>query len=313
MKRIFLLIVAFVSLNSAMAQSSDVKRVINKYDVKKLADGLPKNNPALFWKAIEDNNKMVQKMLKALKNNNQNLMTLLETTYNNLNILDRYDDLAPKDWDLMQRLSRDLGIEEETRRFPIKFINDNTLNASMDPRGQMRINIGTLRYLTYEELVAVCAHETAHNYCEHVMARMWKKDKKQRRNREWARVGYAFTAGAITMSGGYAAQYGQNTQYVDDFFDNAGIVWSNFRNYADQATIRYYYRYSRDEEIEADIIAYRFMEYMGYNTNHWISAMRKILNVNGDYRYNADKYDDHPTTLFRIDVLQAMKNGYVGK
>ena len=34
-------------------------------------------------------------------------------------------------------------------------------------------------------------------------------------------------------------------------------------NYADRASLRYKYRYSREEESEADIAAFRFIEFMG--------------------------------------------------
>ncbi len=82
-------------------------------------------------------------------------------------------------------------------------------------------------------------------------------------------------------------------------------------NYADRASLRYKYRYSREEESEADIAAFHFMEFMGYGGEHVVSMLRKIANLYGDHP--TGDYDDHPSFAFRIQVLTAMLNGYEGK
>lgn len=38
-----------------------------------------------------------------------------------------------------------------------------------------------------------------------------------------------------------------------------------------------------------------------------------MLNLGGDYSVNAEKYDDHLTSIFRIQMLEAMRSGYMGK
>lgn len=36
------------------------------------------------------------------------------------------------------------------------------------------------------------------------------------------------------------------------------------------------------------------------------------LNHGGDCSVNAEKYDDLPTPIFRIQMLEAMRSGYMG-
>lgn len=77
------------------------------------------------------------------------------------------------------------------------------------------------------------------------------------------------------------------------------IIW------AGDNALKYRYKYSREQEVEADIIAYRFLEYMGLGGENYINALRAIGYENDAY------YDDtssHPTTEFRVKLLE-----YLGK
>lgn len=294
----------------AQETDGDAKYYIRKYDVKKQIESLPRGNAKLFWDTIEKKNKRVQKLIKALDANKKSLVKVMDEMEYGLKILDYYDDLAPNDYELTYRLSRDLGIEENTAKYPIRIINDYTLNASMDPRGQMRINTGTISRLSYEELLAVCAHETAHACCEHIVDNAWKTEKKRIRNEAWAGVWYGLFMGAVAYAGS-DIQDAQAKQSFDNFISNSGVIWQSFENEAHKATIHYSFRYSREQEIEADILAYRFMEYMGYGTNNMVSLIQILSNLEG-YR-QPSKNDDHPTAKFRLKIMKILQSGYVGK
>ena len=313
MKQILLLILAIVSINVSMAQPKDVKKIINKYDIRNYTKGISQRNPALFWMAVEDNNPRAQKLRKALEKREKTIMEVCEGLLQVVDYMQKYDAVVPGCDSLTYLLENDLGITKTTKNFPIRIIADNTFNASMDPIGQMRINVGILPHLSYQELLAVCAHEVAHFYCDHVVDRVYKDEKKRKKNRMWADIGASLVVGAAAASGAYAGGQGVDISGNTQLIENSGIFFQAFRNEADQASLRYFFRYSREEELEADIIAYRFMEFMGYGTEHWISAMRKMLNLSGDFSVKAGKHDDHPTTMFRLQVLTAMQSGYEGK
>lgn len=306
----FISLFVCISLFAQYPNEDDARYWINRFDVKKKIAQIPRGNAKLFWDTLEKNNKRVQKLIKAIDANKKSLIKVMDDMEVGLRYLDYYDDLYPVDYELLQRLAHDLGIQEETAKYPIKVINDPTLNASMDPRGQMRINYGTINRLSYGELLAVCAHEKAHGSCEHVIDAAWKAEKRRIRNETWAGIGYGLMMGAVAYAGA-DVQDSQARSSVDNFISNAGVIWESFENEAHKATIHFKFRYSREQEIEADIIAYRFMEYMGYDTKDMLNLMRILSNLEGNVK--PTKNDDHPSAKFRLQIIEMLHSGYAGK
>lgn len=298
---------------SLAAQTSEVKRAINKFDVKSQISSVYSKRPELFWKCIEDNNENLKKIAKAYKSNKSSLVKTMEGMLSEMKIMQKTDRPVPGYDDLKRRLSSDLGIDKETSDHPILIMDDNTFNASMDPLGQMRINRGIINSLTYEELLAVCAHEAAHMFCEHVLDRCWKQEKKRRSNEAWATVGATLALGTIAASGVYGASVGYDGVSSNPLLQNPGLMFEAFEYDAMTATARFRFRYTRDQELEADILAYRFMEFMGYGVEHWLSALKKMQAYSGDYSTKTDKKSTHPSAMFRIQVISALMSGYSGK
>ena len=180
MKRLIIFATVAVLAMSACAQSSEVKKYINKYDVIYYVKDIMKDHPDIFWTAIGTHNKRVEEIGKAIESGNK---TALQTADNLIELcatMQYYDVTVDGYTDLTDRIAKDLGIEDEHRKTPIRIINDDSFNASMDPMGQMRINAGAIRALSYEELIAVCAHELAHLACMHGFDRAWKGEKKKK-------------------------------------------------------------------------------------------------------------------------------------
>jgi predicted Zn-dependent protease len=294
-----------------MAQPSDVKKVINKFDAPYLRKASSLRIPTDFWNTIIANDKNVAKYNNAVKKNDKTL----NAAYNALVVYDNqtqtYEYITTEYNDIVERLVYDLGIGELTYKKPVKVIMDETINASMDYTGQMRINKGCFIYLTYKELLAVCAHEMAHYACAHVITSVWKVAKKQKTNRAWASLGTALTVGMVAGASMYGGSNGVDVSHLNDFIANSDILLGAAYADADHATLKFKYRYSRGEESEADIIAYRFMERMGYGGENVLSMLRKLKDLYGDTP--AGKYDNHPSTLFRIQVISAMMSGVCGK
>ena len=293
------------------AQSFKVKRVIDKYDVKCMVDTIKNRSAASFWKTVHNNNKRFIDFEKAFNKKNETLGQALividaASKYNNEH------ESSTVDYDSLGiALSNDLGISKIIEDRPIKFILQQDINASMDAYGQMRINWGAVCKLSYEELLAICAHETAHYTCLHVVSGIWKTAKKYKNNRMWADIGAGLFIGAAAATSAYTASSGYEATGANKALSNADIIFQGAYNYADNATEKFHYRYSRDEESEADIIAYRFLEYIGSSGDYLISAFKKMKLLYGDSPEG--DYEDHPTLSFRIEVLEAMKNGYGGK
>ena len=306
MKRLIIFATVVILTMSASAQSSKAKKYIKKYDVINIVKDLPKGNAEKFWDAVHNQNKRVQELGKTIEEGNMTALQTAEDLIELCAITQHYDVTVEGFSDLTERIAKDLGIEDNHRKCPIRIINDNTYNASMDPMGQMRINVRTIRALSYEELMAVCAHEIAHLACMHTFEEAMKTERKQKRNRFWAELETGLLVGAAAASAGYGIANGVEMQSANTILSNAGYFLEVSYADADESTVRFSYRYSRDQEIEADIIAYRFMEYMGYGVRHWISAMRKMKEV--DKRTVLSKYADHPLPALRLEILETLES-----
>lgn len=312
MKRLIIFATVAILAMSACAQSSEVKKYINKYDISYCLKGMKKGDADKFWDAVQSHNKRVEEIGKAIEEGKKTALQTADYLMNACALMLKYDDTVEGYQELTDRVAKDVGINDKKNQ--IRIINDDTYNASMDPMGWLRINTGTIRMLTYEELRAICAHEVAHLACMHTFDRAWKSEKKKKKNRFLAELGTGLLAGAAAATAGYGIANGVEMRSANTILANADYFLDVSYADADGATLRYKYRYSRDEEIEADIIAYRFMEYMGYGTEHWISAMRKMARLQGsESTRKAGKYDDHPSTAFRLQVLAAMESGYEAK
>lgn len=309
-KLLTILIIAIVSL-PAKAQSSKAVKYIKKYDVLEIVRELPKDNPALFWSTVQMNNRRVGEIKDAINSDNKTALQAADLVVNSGAAMQNYDYIVEGYEELADRIAHDLGFEDGHRRLPMKIIQDNSVNASMDGIGQMRIHLGALKEFTYEELLAVCAHEAAHYACFHVMDMAWKGERKRKRNRFWAELETGLLVGAAAATSAYGISNGIDMSAANNIIANADYFLETSYADADNATVRFTFRYSRDEELEADIIAYRFMEHMGYGTEHWISAIKKMMAKGGHTK--ATKYDDHPLPVFRWEVLETMKDGFSGK
>ena len=58
------------------------------------------------------------------------------------------------------------------------------------------------------------------------------------------------------------------------------------------------FEYSREQEIEADIIACLFLKWLGNSPIDYIDFMETLP---GDI---SDKYDTHPSMVFRVNTLR---------
>ena len=168
-------------------------------------------------------------------------------------------------------------------------------NAYCTPDGHVNINYGLVKRLQQDPgmLCGVVAHEVCHYMYRHMLVHEYKSLKKEKQNV----LGAAFSAAGASMLNGVAAAAGKPNENADEeiqgFFDKAIEETELAR-----------YKYSREEEAEADIVAYRFLEWIGTDPGKMIEALERI---NTDYLRSGDeKESDHPTTKFRIEMLKQL-------
>lgn len=241
--------------------------------------------------------KRMPKTLRAAINEIDNNRTLLNKA------LSDYSTGGPDGYDreIYQDLFAGADLVDE-----LKIYRAKEPNAFATPYGEIYI-ADDLIYL-YDwckpMLLGVCAHETVHSLCQHSLAQVWMQEKKMRSAQIWAGVAVGLTFAANTAM---AIAEASNGVY------HSGQYWNNWNNsmvslgimldYAIRENAYYFqFKYSRSQEIEADLLAYRYCEAMGIGGYVYIVALELL---GDDYGLlAASRTADHPTIAYRVSFLK---------
>lgn len=184
----------------------------------------------------------------------------------------------------------------------ISEVDSYDLNASVGPDGNIEITSGLLYILNRDEITGVLAHETAHHKLKHIEIGYYAHKKRERSNNIVAAIG----AGVSAAADGYAA--GMSGTSVD--YNKISRQTESFMDAAREGALRYRYYISRENELEADIAAMRFLQFKGIDPISYIRALEKIINYEDELNNNVgirtnsrNIYDTHPSLQFRITAL----------
>lgn len=185
-------------------------------------------------------------------------------------------------------------------RMDLSFIGGESPNAFCTPSGKVYIFVGTLDYINYDEnmMLGICAHEAAHYFLQHATLQRWAELNMERKNSVVAGVAVALNAAADVSSAYTSGYYG--TSYESHFDRTLRTILSS----TDNSNRLFHFKYSRWEEIEADLIAYRFLEFVGIDPDCYIKALASIGNDGEDFYSD---WSDHPTISYRIDFLKYLR------
>ena len=101
-------------------------------------------------------------------------------------------------------------------------------------------------------------------------------------------------------AGLYAASNG--VSYEQNYWDSIGIISEGLIEAFEKDAYYFKFKYTRNQEIESDIIAYRFCEAMGISGYAYIMALQLL--GDSDVYLRASSTSDHPTTAYRILLLK---------
>lgn len=186
-------------------------------------------------------------------------------------------------------------------------------NACVTPDGVLFITIDLFYSLSPEELLGVLAHEMAHYILEHALVHELAAEKRERENRLAAAIlsGVNAVGHAVVQANG-----GVRSEDRKEYWENVEKLNEAIRNGFERSSALFSYRYSRGQEMEADIVAYRFLQYMGYDPRCYIRALGKLIGFDKEnpsiegiemlaHDYNSqDEYSTHPSILERCMMLE---------
>lgn len=290
---------------SLVGQNKTFDKLIKEYDVKGAVCNMEERTPAAFWNTVWQNNEHLAKLTKAVEKGTDAVLKAKKNLWEAHVISEPYYSTLPlvEGWGrVSDTLYADLGIRNVFKEVSIAFVIDDNYNAFTLPDG--RIFIADTLILSddfnYKNILGITAHEVAHFLLQHTFSNAYETQRKLLTNQIVAGI-----ASAVNVA---ANAYAQANGAVDSGSWNnvEKTTISLFENAQNDALGRFKYKFSREQEIEADIIAYRFLEFVGYGGQHYIDAL-KILNT-VDEGMKADKDSTHPTTTFRIALLEYLKS-----
>ena len=115
---------------------------------------------------------------------------------------------------------------------------------------------------------------------------------------------YSIAAGLYAATMTASAIYGANNgvSYNSSFYNNMAVTATNLYRTIYGTALYFQFKYAREQEIESDLIAYRFCEAIGIGGYAYIMALQ-LLDEN-DLYMRVDKTDNHPTLGYRIAFLK---------
>ena len=289
-----------ISFSYAGGNEKEYKKLIYELGIDTTA--MKAESVVGFWNVLWRKNERLYKFSKdfdkkkssAIKANNEINRSICESKpyFGSLEIKADNSD------SLVIFLLEDLGALKVNTYTKLYVVNDPELNAFATPDMRMFLNTGLfVDEMKYPQILGICAHEFAHCLLQHAKVRTYESIKKEKKNNIIAGIGAAVQVGAAMYSAtnGVESDWNAIEQNTYNMFESAALQARKFR-----------YKYSRKQEIEADIIACKFLEYMGYGGQEYIKALR-IMENDMEYLYYSDE-SDHPTMSFRIGLLEYMLN-----
>lgn len=303
MKRnILLAIIALLPVICFSANAEKVyKTLIGDYDVADEVKTVAKDSPAMFWKSLVSTNELLLKFESDIQKGKGAENEAIERLAKTPRFYPQYEEAIVEEMQgLCDTLLIDMGIAELIPNCSLHVMYSDDVNAFTvltEDSFAMCVTTGLLskKGINYDVLKGYIAHEFVHGVLSHHLRSFYAEAKRKRSDRLWGGISSALNVAAAAAQAYNAGMNGLEPSSVD-----YGSKIEKINEETKMSTIRYTYEYSREQEYEADLIAYRFMENAGKG-EEFINGLR-ILGSEYDDLY--DEFSDHPTTTSRIEFLK---------
>lgn len=196
---------------------------------------------------------------------------------------------------LVSKIAPTTLIDSRPGNVNILILDSPDVNACMFSNGTMIINTGLLAELhTEDELVAVLSHEIAHFILDHGVQNVNKATERKKRAEFWAALATGLTAVAESVAAS------KNNYYMPGAATLGMAVLST--SIARQVVDRLGMRYNAEQEKEADKVAVKVLELLGYDKNALATALNRMKDNMVLERSHAMYFQtySHPALVNRI-------------
>lgn len=287
------------------------KKLINQ-DIREHDISFSKaDSPSDFWNKLVSTNPVYQEYKREL--NRKRLKGPIRNALYSLNASEssmkqRLEDCNPNmrgelENILSTYLYNSTNLIRDLRIYPSSYAN-----AFATPYGDIYMTSSLVdRCLGSQQLlIGICAHEMTHYICKHSLIELWQTYKKEKSNRIWGGI-----VAGLYMTGMAAANIANTcngyTSYNQSNYYDYGKTGNQLFTLIAGASPYYQFKYSRSQEIEADLAAYRFCEAIGIGGYSYIMALH-LININTTGKMKAAKDSTHPSMSYRIELLRYLYN-----
>lgn len=292
MKKQVALLVCLVVCLSVSAQINQYQKSSRK-EIKDFWENTISSNKN-YKKNIINNSKQVRNLRSSFNEISQQAVTEIAK---NSGFYE--DDIFLNDYltNVVQLLSG--GFNPQTRSLATaKIMLEVSPNACAYPNGTLVFNTRLLSMMECEEeLLGVVAHELAHYMLEHALTNYIAMEKKEKRAKTWANIAAASgtilgAAAEVAAGDGSGAGIVAGAEFG---FIIGEMVTANLENLG--------YKFSQEQELEADKVAAALLEQIGVSKSYYASALDKLRQE--DYRFGREivktrKKSTHPALDERI-------------
>lgn len=259
-------------------------------------------SPDTYWRLLMETNQPFQEALKAAHSGRAK--DVQREIGQMLSELQGDDFVAANDSTSMRivsNLKERAGVCNMFREHSLEIILHPYENAWVSPNGRVMItsSLAQLANLDANLLLAFYAHEIAHYVLQHQFTHLLAINKRKKRNEILADIAAGLTAAASTAADFYAATNGADINWDWTANQNQVIIRKS-KEAAQKEVISFGAKYGVEQEFEADMIAYYFLEWIGAGGRHLIDALNLLVN---DFEVFRNDESTHPLISDRILLL----------
>ena len=301
MKKLYLYITILL-----LASCASVKYVTHsKADelIESLKD-LPEysGSPSVFWDYIVSTNPTYNNYLQDTRTFTEKTRIKFKEKVMTLNSRELYK----QDDDEVKMLEALVGIPHSNYINRIVIERSDYSNAYVAPDGVIFISTALLD-AGYDSILGVIAHEIAHYVLRHsevnyVMAERAKRNARTKANIVGTIAYAGAVAGAIAAADAGIRPDAAGKHPSDHLEQIAANITHASQDSFYNNALQINRSYSRDQEIEADIVACKFLQWVGEPVEQYINILKDMHLQDGPME--ATMYDTHPLMSIRIKTLQ---------
>lgn len=297
MKKIFCILILISVVITANAQS--YKSILSKNDIIKYLPEVSDGSVESFWNhAVAENKEFLETVDKILNKNGSSAKKARQDIAKALGETEAY---YAKDASILSKLDSAkydvLGYTSFADGIHVYYLDYDDANAFCTPQTNVYVYEGLLNSLPEDKLyvcfLGVLAHEFTHGLLHHALIHQYKLAKKEKQNELVADI----ATGLAVYNDSYSKSRGTESMVPD-----TRNYSSKVHAWARKETLRYQFKYSRDMEYQADIVAFRFLDWIGVGGEVYMEALQSINDPFAD----SDDYSDHPSIDERLALLKYM-------